>query len=144
MRAWKSLPCFITWEIWLGLNRNIFENKHVYALSFCFKGLADFNECPEGKLLGVKPSKAVLQLDLILYDKPVGFFYGSSIQNSLSCVVGAMLFLNPYCYCKLWMCSGSGSNTMGEILSLWLLLHFISSIGLDGVHVFGDSKVIVD
>ena len=55
-----------------------------------------------------------------------------------------MLFLNPHCYYKLWMWCGSGSNTMGELLSSWLFLHFISSIGLDGVSVFGDSKVIID
>ena len=33
---------------------------------------------------------------------------------------------------------------MGEILSLWLFLHFISSIGMDGICVFGDWKVIID
>ena len=32
---------------------------------------------------------------------------------------------------------GSGSNTKGEILSLWL-------IGLDNINVFGDSKVIME
>ena len=42
------------------------------------------------------------------------------------------------------MCGGLGSNSMGELLSLWLLLHLSSSIGVDEIRVFGDSKVIID
>ena len=33
---------------------------------------------------------------------------------------------------------------MDELLSLWLLLHLSSSIGVDEIRVFGDSKVIID
>ena len=39
---------------------------------------------------------------------------------------------------------GSGTNTKGELLSLWLLLHFSLGLGLDDILVYGDSKVITD
>ena len=45
---------------------------------------------------------------------------------------------------KVWMNCSSGSNTKGELLSLWILLWFSSSLDLDRIHIFGDSKIIVD
>ena len=106
--------------------------------------MATYKECQEGKLTDTKPTKTILSMDPIIYAKPVRFFYGSSIQNSLSCALGAMLSMNTHCYYKLWMCFGSSSNTMGELLTLWLLIHFISSIGVDGIHVYSESKVIIE
>ena len=144
MPAWKSLSCFITWEIWLGRNMHIFENKPVSSLSVCCKGMPTYKECTEGKLIDAKPTKTITSMDPILYEKPLGFFYGFSIKNSLSCATGAMLFMNSHCYYKLWMCFGSSSNTMGELLALWLLIHFISSTGVDGIHVYSESKVIIE
>ena len=39
---------------------------------------------------------------------------------------------------------GYGSNTMGEMLSLWLFLHFSVIHGLDSICVFRDLKVIIE
>ena len=144
MPTWKSFSCFITWEIWLGSNMHNFENKLVSSLFVCCKGMPTYKECPEGKLIDAKPTKTITSTDLILYEKPLGFFYGFLIKNSLSCAAGALFFVNPHCYYKLWMCCGSCSNNMGELLALWVFMYFISSIGMDGIHVYGDSKVIIE
>ena len=39
---------------------------------------------------------------------------------------------------------GSGTNTKGELLSLWLLFHFSLSLGFDNISIYGESKVIID
>ena len=74
----------------------------------------------------------------------VGFFYGSSQASSRLYGAGAILVMAEQSFYKLWMNCSLGSNTKGELLSLWIILRFSSSLGLDGIHIYGDSKIIVD
>ena len=45
---------------------------------------------------------------------------------------------------KLWMRCSLGSNTKGEVLSLYIILQFSCSLGLDNIQFFGDSRIIID
>ena len=74
----------------------------------------------------------------------VGFFDGASQGSALLCGVGAILKLENQCHYKIWMNCGFGTNTIGELLSLWILLRFCSFLGLDGLHVFGDLELIIN
>ena len=57
----------------------------------------------------------------------IGFFDGASQDASLKCGVGAVFKLNESCSYKLKMGCGNGTNTSGELLALWSLLHFAYS-----------------
>ena len=45
---------------------------------------------------------------------------------------------------KIWMCCGSGLNSEGELLTLWMILLFSNHLKLDGIQIYGDAKVIID
>lgn len=45
---------------------------------------------------------------------------------------------------KLCLVCGQGTNTKGELLTLWCLLFFSLENNLTSLQVVGDSKVIVD
>lgn len=55
-----------------------------------------------------------------------------------------MLRINDSCFYKLKMDYEKGSNTKGELLTLWSLLHFIYTKQLTNLHVYGDSKIIAE
>ena len=39
---------------------------------------------------------------------------------------------------------GKSTNTRVELLAIWALLFFSKEIGLPGIHIFGDSSVVID
>ena len=41
---WKSLPCYISRELWKGRNKRIFENSIIDAISISYKGITTFKE----------------------------------------------------------------------------------------------------
>ena len=42
------------------------------------------------------------------------------------------------------MCCGLGSNSKGELLTLWMILLFSNHLKLYGIHIYCDSKVLID
>ena len=71
------------------------------------------------------------------------FFDGASQEASSLCGVDAILLMDDLSFYKLWMNCNPGSNTKGVLLSLWILLNFTREARLDGIHIFGDSKIII-
>ena len=45
---------------------------------------------------------------------------------------------------KIWMCCGLGSNSKGELLTLWVILLLSNHLKSDGIQIYGDSKVLID
>ena len=125
------------------MNKRIFENATTNALTICLRGLIVFKEFFVEKEIGSLLPNIEDHVVHFPDDKLLGFFYGSSQQDSSLCGVGAILILDHARIYKLWMRCGSGSNTKGELLSLWLLLHFSICISLEGINVYGDSKAII-
>ena len=60
------------------------------------------------------------------------------------CGGGMFLRINEDHNFKLWMSCGSGTNSRGELMALWKLLQFASLNGIVSLHVFGDSRVIIN
>ena len=74
----------------------------------------------------------------------VGFFDGASQNSANICGAGSILRPVDNCYFKVWMHCGHGMNTKRELLSLWILLRLCSHLGLDDIHVYEDSQIIVE
>lgn len=77
-------------------------------------------------------------------DGPSSFFDRASQNDGSICGVGALLKINYSCFYKLRMGCGKGSNTRGELLTLWSLVHFSYTKQVSNLRVYGDSKVIID
>ena len=75
---------------------------------------------------------------------PIGIFDGASQEACLKCGARAVVKLSEVCPFKLINGCGSGTNTRGELLALWSLLHFSTSKPITTMHIYGDSKVIID
>ena len=71
-----------------------------------------------------------------------GFFDGASTLGNGG--AGTMLVISKEHFLKIRMRCGKSSNTRVELLALWILLYFVSLLGLPSLEVFGDSKFIVD
>lgn len=73
---------------------------------------------------------------------PMGFFDGDAQGNTCAC--GFLIVINAdLTYRMLWNC-GVGSNTKAEAVALWGLLWFNSFLGNPILHIYGDSKIIID
>lgn len=73
---------------------------------------------------------------------PRAFFDGAEQEGQRGCWVH--IVVNETCNFQLFWNGGSGSNSKVEAMALAGLLHFCLFLNLQGVSIFGDSKVLVD
>lgn len=73
---------------------------------------------------------------------PASFFNGASQGNRCEC--GFSIAFSPeQAYWVHWG-AGSGTNTGEEAMALWGLLWFTKYLNIPKIHIFGDSKIIID
>ena len=135
--------CFLDWKhnnpywIFEGSLLNVFATRLKGLNAFFESGLVLLTRC------NILKNHRVLK-ELAPAHKLMGFFDGASQLESRLCGAGAILWMDEFSFYKLWMNCNPGSNTKGELLSLWVLLQFTRSLGLDGIHIYGDSSIIID
>ena len=93
---------------------------------------------------GLVRQKVRVPKNMAFAQRMVGFFDGASQELSSLCGVGAILYLEYYRNYQLWLNCSPGTNTKGELLSLWILLRLAEFLGMDGIQIFGDSKINID
>ena len=142
--AWGTLPCYILWELWRNRNHLIFEGKRTGPSIIASRVVKVFSELGGELSISVSTRRAArLTNPLAPQYNMMGFFDGASQADNSLCSAGAILRMTDQSYFKLWMNYFSGTNTKGELLGLWILLRFSLAHGLDGMHIYGDSKVII-
>lgn len=72
----------------------------------------------------------------------MGFFEGVAQRNSCAC--GFWIAMTADLSYTVYWNSGGGTNTKVEALTLWGLLWFNSVLGNLILHIYGDSKIIID
>jgi ribonuclease HI len=138
---WKEMPCFISWEIWKQRNLVLFEDRPASVLKVKMKAIVGFKEHHrEGSDFGRKIAPPPVLND----HYPVGFFDGASQDGGQKCGAGVFIKMNSSLSFRLKLNCGQGTNTRGELLSLWSLLFFADSRNFHQMQILGDSKVIVD
>jgi len=79
---------------------------------------------------------------LIDKNTPWAFFDGAAQQQG--CGGGFILYMNEHHYYKVQMGLGTGTNNFAELITLRHLMHFRLGHNCMNIHIFGDSKIIVD
>ena len=69
--------------------------------------------------------------------------FGAVAQD---CICGSvsLVRINDEHNFKLKLNFGQGTKTKDELLSLWCLVKFTTTLGIDTIYIFGDSLVIVN
>ena len=114
--AYRYLPIFIFWNIWILRNKCIFENwkPAIPALIIRIEGLLNTYPAPTKSLKIRKISpKPVLTF-------PRGFFDGATVDNISGS--GFVIYLNEQHYFCFSIGSGLGTNTRAELLASWAVL----------------------
>ena len=73
---------------------------------------------------------------------PSGFFDGAAIDNKGGAVIFLLISDSHHFHIK--MGCGSSTKTRAELLDLWALLYFAKKIGIQRIHIFGDSMVVIN
>jgi len=73
---------------------------------------------------------------------PMGFFDGAAQRNSCACGFWIAMFADLSC--TVYWNGGCGTNIMVEALALWGLLWFNNFLDNPHLHIYGDSKIIID
>ena len=135
--AYRYLPIFIFWNIWILRNKCIFENwkPAIPALIFRIEGLLNTYPAPTKsyKIRKIGP-KPVLTF-------PCGFFDGAAADNISGS--GFVIYLNEQHYFCFSIGSGLGTNTRAELLASWAVLRVSQMMGIPIQLIFGDSLVII-
>ena len=67
------------------------------------------------------------------------YFVGYSIEGN--CGSGMVVSLNENHVFNIWMGGGWGRNTKVKLISMWGVLFFAKSCGIDSIKIMGDSKM---
>lgn len=62
----------------------------------------------------------------------------------MQCGAGPILCIYASHYYNILYTPGRDYNTKAELATLWVLLFMVGSLNLCKVHIFGDSKIVVD
>ena len=137
----RNLPFHVCRMIWLARNSLIFRNIQTTPLQIVNKLQLLWSEEPRRHRL---KEPRIIQQPTFLHDRSIGYFDGASQNGGTSCGVGAIL-ISPVLgrYHIKWNC-GIGTNTRSELLALWSLLHYARTLGIDTIHIAGDSRIIVE
>lgn len=74
----------------------------------------------------------------------LGWFDGATQENGTLSGAGGVITVNEDTRYKWTFNCGLGTNTRDELLGVWVTLSLAVRLGLDQLHIFGDSKVIIE
>ena len=94
-----------------------------------------------------QPQQSNLRLDrnnqpCFYYEYPCSFFDGAALQNSCAC--GFSIFPVDGQVFDIYWNGGPGTNNKAEVMALIGLLSVSAFLGLQKLHIFGDSKLTID
>eukprot|EP00253_Pinus_taeda_P023686 PITA_23686 len=135
----QSFPIITCWYIWLARNRFIFDDKPAIWLHIISLITVAYNTLPDPPQPRNRSLRDPPHID---HSTPWAFFDGSAQQQG--CGGGFLLFKNDQHFYKVKLGLGPGTNNFAEIISLRHLLHFALGHNCMHIHIFGDSKIIID
>lgn len=129
------------WEVWKWRNKRFFEGKEESAWRAATKSIISFKEVYKEKF---QTRMKIKKAPSLIPNWPISYFDGASQMDGEQCGVGVVMKLQDDRVYKLGLGCGIGTNTTGELLSLWCLLFYATVKHLSFLHVVGDSKIIID
>lgn len=135
-----SLAVHIIWQIWLERNRVLFEDSKPSMPKVFHLLLISFNWQPT--TVRCLPLRA---FDFALAEgHTIAFFDGVAHSSSSCCGAGGTFKTHPSRTTNWFINCGVGTNTKAELMGLWATLTLAAFWSIDGLHVLGDSRVIID
>lgn len=126
------------WEIWKWQN-NIIYNNHRELGTYVLMKILNKIEAALQSVSIQKPSRSHTNPKI---DYPTGYFDGETQDRNCGC--GFILYIHPELLYHVHWGVGLGTNTKAEVMALWGLLWFTHFLDIQTIHVFGDSKVVID
>lgn len=145
MSCSRRLIFLITiWNIWKWHNQIIFESKrepysYVIESILCLYGALnrslDRHQRP-------KVVKGMYHQTNAVYGFPRAYFDGAA-QNNI-CACGVYIITQEDQAIELYWNGSPGTNSKAEIMALAGLIYFSDFLGIQNLHIYGDSKVTID
>jgi ribonuclease HI len=138
----RTLPALVCWCIWLERNKKIFENVNpsiqlVFQKAFGLQKSAEVKDTRRGKGPRIHKTPPLTIQNL-------GWFDGAAQENGTLSGAGGVITVNEDTSYKWTFNCGPGTNTRAELLGAWVTLSLAVRLGIDHIHIFGDSKVIIE
>ena len=130
----KYLPLLMTWQLWITLNRVIFDNCRPSVQQSIQLHRYEVKDAISSKrrFIGLEP----------VYEFLVEFFDGASAKKIGG--VGVHIILSKEHHFHLKLGCGQSTNTRFELLAPQVLLVFAKQIGLPYLHIRGDSSTVIN
>jgi hypothetical protein len=134
----QHFPFLVLWGIWKYRNKILFENWPRQHSRIVTKILLSFKEftgaCENDKMEYI--------LNLVYFDDTlIGLFDGATVGGL--CGIGIFLKIGSDHFFRVHFAGGEGNNMKTNIMGLWGLLHFASSLSINKMVVVGDLKVAI-
>lgn len=131
----------MTWEVWKQRNRVIFDYVEKSTWRVSNKGIGSFREYHSEKEEVGKRNTRLWNMRNYLV---MGYFDGVVQEDRLYCGTGGLLCIREACIFELRMGGGHGTNNIGEILGLWMMLYFARLCQINNPGIFVESKIILE
>jgi ribonuclease HI len=135
-----SLAAHAYWQLWIGRNKVIFDDRSPSLLSVVHKILVSFSWQPSSiKVFPIKVCEITQAKGYTL-----ACFDGATQSNGLCCGAGGIFKTHPSRITKWFINCGAGSNTKAELMGLWATLTLATFWSINQLQILGDSRVIID
>lgn len=135
---YKSLPFYFVWEVWKGRNRLIFDGvpfqiSQIYAYIHAW---LDDRPVPCAAVIDCSKRNRPHEISL-----PAIYFDGACAEGLMGC--GAWVKISQRERVHVHWNAGWGTNNKAELIALWGALRLVVYLQLQGVHVYGDSQIVI-
>ena len=135
------MPFIFFWGLWIARNEVIFNNRHNSPMEIASKdaGFISFfsDSIPT-------PRQGVVSHEIINKEIPWGYFDGTVGGVPVRCGGGVAIFLNEDNYLHIRAGFGRGTHNFVKLMALRKLRTKAWEWGARSLHIFGDSKIIID
>jgi len=129
----------VSWHIWICRNNIIFQGKQLVWTQIIPKICKSYLEIPEETQV---TRTRHITLEVIDRGKPWAYFDGAAQDQG--CGSGIILHISESHYCHISLGLGNGTNNFAELMTLRHMLHFATSKNYRQLHIFGDSKMVIN
>ena len=137
---WRLIPLISIWAIWKWRNRALFQDrKESYTLVLdSILSHHPIRSPPHSHFNLKKHVGSSMDLSIL----PRAYFDGATMNGICAC--GVLIIPCEYQHIQISWNGGKGSNNKVEAIALVGLLSFSDFLNIQGLHIFGDSMVIID